>query len=181
MANRFQKFIYYFSAETPILLVLAIMWLVRKSSWKEPIMISWKMPTFLLIVSVFLVIVFISFFNRAKADLSLINITGTGYRSADRWLVAYGVTYLLPLTSIAWGDIDWVGLGAVLIILMLVLIFSDHVTPHPLLFCMGYHFYELDVVGAASGYTVISQKQIRNVADFKKVSRVFEFLLIRLG
>lgn len=181
MANRFQKFIYYFSAEAPILLVLSIMWLVEKSAWKKPIMISWKVPALLLIASVILVIAFVLFFNRAKADLSLINITGTDYRSADGWLVAYVGTYLLPLTSIGWGDIAWVVLASVLIILMLVLTFSDHVTPHPLLFCMGYHFYEVDVEGAASGYTVISKRQIRNVADFKKVSRVFEFLLIRLG
>lgn len=181
MANRFQKFIYYLSAETPVLLVLGIMWLCEKSSWKKPIMISWRVPALLLIASVILGIVFIAFFNRAKVDLSIVNVTGSDYRSADGWLVAYVGTYLLPLTSIAWGDVAWVIVAVVLIILLLVLTFSDHMTPHPLLFCMGYHFYELDVDGAASGYTVISKKRIRNAADFKKVSRVFEFLLIRMG
>lgn len=181
MANRFQKFIYYLSAETPVLLVLGIMWLFEKSTWQKPIMISWKVPALLFIVSTILVIVFIAFFNRAKANLSIIIVKVTDYRSAEGWLVAYVVTYLLPLVSIVFGDVAWGVLATVLMILLVVLTFSDHVTPHPLLFFLGYHFYELDVDGAASGYIVISQKRIRNVADFNKVSRVFEFLLIRLG
>ena len=33
MANRFQKFIYYLSAEAPILFVLAIVWWIQKKNW----------------------------------------------------------------------------------------------------------------------------------------------------
>lgn len=108
-------------------------------------------------------------------------IEGSEFKCVDGWLAAYVVTYLLPLASLLLGDVAWIVLGVVMVLLMLVLVFSDHVTPHPLLFCKGYHFYELKVDGLASDYKVISKKQIRNAKDIKKVSRVFEFLLIRTG
>lgn len=181
MANRFQKFIYYLSAEAPVMIILAILWLWKKSTWTKPVMISWKVPVILVAIAILLIVIFNMFFNKTKAGLSVLNIKGTDFRSADGWLIAYVVTYLFPLASIAWGDVVWIVLAAVLLILMIVLVFSDYVTPHPLLFCRGYRFYELDVESAASGFTVISKKQIRNVDDFRKVSRVFEFLLIRMG
>lgn len=181
MANRFQKFIYYFSAEAPVLIVFAILWLWKKSKWTKPVSISWKTPALLVVASIVLIVLFNIFFNKAKSGLSVLEVKGTAFRSADGWLIAYVGSYLLPLASLAWGDVAWVVLAVVLFILMAILVFSDYVTPHPLLFCKGYHFYELDMDGAASGFTVISKKPIRNVNDFKKVSRVFEFLLIRMG
>lgn len=181
MANRFQKLIYYLSAEAPVFIVFAIIWLCKESTWTEPVILSWKVPVLLFAIAVILIVIFSLFFSKAKTGLSVLDITGTAYRTADGWLVGYVVSYLLPLTYVTWGDIVWGVLAVVQLILIIVLVFSDYVTPHPLLFCIGYRFYEIDVEGAASGFKVISKKRIRNVYDFKKVSRVFEFLLIRMG
>lgn len=181
MANRFQKLIYYLSAETPILVVLALAWALQKSSWVPTVSISWQVPGVLLVMSVIMTLLFTAFFRKALSELSIMKIEGSEFKCVDGWLAAYVVTYLLPLASLLLGDVAWIVLGVVLVLLMLVLVFSDHVTPHPLLFCKGYHFYELKVDGLASDYKVISKKQIRNAKDIKKVSRVFEFLLIRTG
>ena len=181
MANRLQKLIYYLSAESPVMLVLGVLWLIQKSSWKAPVSISWRVPLVFLIISAVLILVFNAFFKKANSGLSVMNIEGSEFKCVDGWLVAYVVTYLLPFVSLALGDVVWIVFGIVVVLLMLVLVFSDHVTPHPLLFCKGYHFYELKVDGLASDYKVISKKQIRNAKDIKIVSRVFEFLLIRMG
>ena len=44
MANRFQKLIYYLSAEAPVLMILALLWIIDKSKWESPIKISWEVP-----------------------------------------------------------------------------------------------------------------------------------------
>ena len=181
MANRFQKFLYYLSAEAPVFMVFAVLWFIEKSTWSKPIKLNWKTPLILFTVSMVLIIVFYRFFKEAKANLSVMEIIGSEYKCVDGWLVAYVVSYLLPLASLAIGDVIWIVLGIVMGLLIFILVFSDYVTPHPLLFFKGYHFYELKVDGLASDYKVISKKQIRNAKDIKKVSRVFEFLLIRMG
>lgn len=181
MANRFQKFIYYLSAEAPVLMVIAIVWLIEKSTWTKPMVLNWPVSIILIAVAIVLIIVFNAFFKKAETKLSVMDILGSEYKCIDGWLVGYVVSYLLPFASLALGDVIWIVLGVIIVLLMVILVFSDHVTPHPLLFCKGFHFYEVKVEGLASDYKVISKKQIRNVKDIRKVSRVFEFLLIRMG
>lgn len=177
MANRFQKFIYYLTAEAPAFFVLGLIWFIKKSEWGKTIVLSWKVPVFLLFVTVFLIVLLIRFFKKAKSSLSIANVKGENFRSVDGWLVVYVVTYLLPLAYIPWGDVVWIVLILILLILMVVLTFSDIATPHPLLFGMGYHFYELNMKGK-TGFIIISKKQVQNVNEFKKVSQLFENLLI---
>lgn len=181
VANRFQKCIYYLSAEAPVLIVLAVLWFIQKSSFKKTLLFSWKVPILLIGVAILMIAIFNKFFKKAASELSIMEITGSEYKCVDGWLVGYAVSYLLPLASLTLGDMVWIVLGIVLLLLLIILTFSDHVTPHPLLFCKGYHFYELKVEGMASDYKVISKKQIRNAKDIRKVTRVFEFLLIRMG
>ncbi|WP_202107683.1 hypothetical protein [Succinivibrio dextrinosolvens] len=181
MANLFQKFLYFLSAEIPFFLVLGGLWFYKESSLKATKSVSWEIPVILCIFSLVLLILFIKSFRKIKTELSVIPVTVKDFRSADVWLVGYIITYLLPLVSISWSDITWWLLVIVMMMLILVVTFSDYVTPHPLLFCMGYHFYWIDVEGAASDYIVISKNRVRNPAEFKKVSRVFELLLFRLG
>lgn len=173
MANRFQKFIYYLSAESPVIILLAIWLLIQK----QPLLI----PIILIASAVLLIVAFILFFRKAKNQLSILEVSGSKFKCIDGWLVGYIVTYLLPFASLVVDDVVWIILWILLALLLIILVFSDHVTPHPLLFCRGYHFYELEVEGMASDYKVISKKQVRSVKDIKKVSRVFEFLLIRIG
>lgn len=173
LANRFQKFIYHLSAEAPVLFVFAIVWLIQKNSWMIPLILVGS--------GFFLIIIFTLFFKKAKSSLSILDVEGVEYKCVDGWLIGYVTTYLIPFISLILGDVSWIVLGVLLLIILSVLVFSDYVTPHPVLFFMRYHFYELKVEGLASDYKVISKKQIRNAKDIRRVSRIFEFLLIRMG
>ena len=173
MANRFQKFIYYLSAEAPVIILLAIWLLIQGQS---PLV-----PVILFAIAILLLVAFVLFFRKAKNQLSILEVSGSKFKCIDGWLVGYIVTYLLPFVSLLVEDMVWIILWILLALLLIILVLSDHVTPHPLLFCRGYHFYELEVEGMASDYKVISKKQVRSVKDIRKASRVFEFLLIRMG
>ncbi len=174
MANRFQKFIYYLTAEAPIMIFLAIAWLIRKPS-------SWKVPVVLLVGATLLIIFFNCFFNYAKRNLPTIDVIAGKPANADGWLIGYIISYLLPIASIAIGDIIWLIVAIIAVTVLLAFTFTDYITPHPLLYIRGYKTYHIDVEGAASGYTLISKKKLRKAEDIKKVVRVFEFLLIRIG
>ena len=181
MANRLQKLIYFTSAESPIIVVFAIVWLIEKSSWEKPIDISWEVPLFLLLISVSLVVVFVISFKCGMKNLQKIPVKGLDIAGGDSWIVAYVVSYLAPFMSFKFGDVILPVAGIVIGVLLVTLTLTDFVTPHPVLYLLGYHFYTLDVEGAHSGYNLISRKRIKRASDVTSVSQVFEFLLLRKG
>jgi hypothetical protein len=181
MANRFQKLIYFLSAETPILIVFAVVWLIEKSTWTKPVSVSWKVPILLIVSSALLSIAFDCLFKYAIKNLQTVQVTGADISGGDAWIIAYIISYMLPLASFKFGEVINPVLSIVIAVLLVALTYTDYITPHPLLYIKGYKFYKFDVEGAASGYYLISKKKIRKAADVNKVAQVFDFLLIRVG
>ena len=181
MANRIQKLLYFLSAESPILIVFAIVWLIEKSTWSKPISISWKIPTILITLSVLLIIAFNYSFDYGKKNLQTIPVSATEISGGDEWIVAYIISYILPLAEYQFGEMIKPVVGAAVLMLLVVLTFTDYMTPHPILYLRRYHFYKLDIEGAHAGYNLISKKKLKRSSDVRKVSQVFEFLLLRQG
>ena len=181
MANRIQKLLYFLSAESPILIMFAIVWLIEKSTWSKPISISWKIPTILITLSVLLIIAFNYSFDYGKKNLQTIPVSATEISGGDEWIVAYIISYILPLAEYQFGEMIKPVVGAAVLMLLVVLTFTDYMTPHPILYLRRYHFYKLDIEGAHAGYNLISKKKLKRSSDVRKVSQVFEFLLLRQG
>lgn len=181
MANRFQKLLYFLSAESPILIIFAIVWLIEKSTWSKPVSINWKVPVLLVIVSVLLVIIFNRSFNYGKENLQKIHVTATDISGGDAWIVAFIITYLFPLAEFQFGELIKPIVGIVIVLLLITMTFTDFMTPHPILYLRGYHFYSLDVEGAHNDYHLVSKKRLKRASDVKEVSQIFEFLLLRQG
>lgn len=181
MANRFQKLLYFLSAESPILIMFAVVWLIEKSTWTKPIDISWKVPTALILLSVLLLFAFNHAFNYGKKNLQTIQVSASGISGGDEWIVAYIISYLLPLAEFQFGGLIKPIVGIVVVLLLAAMTFTDFMTPHPLLYLRGYHFYSLDVEGAHSDYHLISKKRMKRALDVTNVSQIFEFLLLRQG
>ena len=181
MANRIQKLLYFLSAESPILIVFAIVWLIEKSTWSKPISISWKIPTILITLSVLLIIAFNYSFDYGKKNLQTIPVSATEISGGDEWIVAYIISYILPLAEFQFGEMIKPVVGAAVLMLLVVLTFTDYMTPHPILYLRRYHFYKLNIEGAHAGYNLISKKKLKRSSDVRKVSQVFGFLLLRQG
>ena len=179
MANKIQKFIYFLSAISPILIVFAVVWLIKNSTWEKPISLNWKIPLILILISFVNIFVFYCSFNFAKKHIQILTVTGNGYSCDDSWIIGYILTYLLPLTNFKFGDYIFSIVIVIVVLLFIFLIFTDYITPHPLLYLKKYHFYTFDVDGAASGYHLISRTKIRSAKDVKKVIQIYEFLLLR--
>lgn len=97
--------------------------------------------------------------------------------ACDNRVVAYIISYMLPLASILIKDfnlyISLVIVGAI----VLIAPFVNTAVPNPLLMLQGYHFYEVETENGAT-YVLISKRKLRSNGDVKRVKRVFEFLLL---
>lgn len=170
MPNRLQKLIYYLSAAAPILITFSIVWYIQKKTWIFPLLF--------IIASIILIFLFNCSFDYATKNLPSIPVEVLEINGDDGWLVAYAVTYFMPLMSIKLNDFIAPIVVVVLFILMLVLTFTDYISPHPILFFRGYHFYEVSVRGAHHNMKLVSEKILRDATTIRLVNRASEFLLI---
>ncbi len=112
-------------------------------------------------------------------DESGIKITATGLE--DGWLIAYVISYMLPLANIVLDDFNLLICGIVALILTASMPFVNTAMPNPLLFIIGYHFYQISAENGVSGYVLISKRKIRRKKDLRNIKRIFEFLLLDVG
>lgn len=85
----------------------------------------------LLIVSILLIIIFNRSFNYGKKNLQKIHVTCSDISGGDAWIVAYIITYLLPLAEFQLGGIIKPIIGIVIVLLLMTMTFTDFMTPHP--------------------------------------------------
>ena len=169
MASRFQLVIYRLSIASPAIIIFAIVWYSKYNTM--------IVPTISIIVSLVLVISFVVFFKYAVRHVPSIAINAIEISSADKWIIGYVISYLIPLASIAITDFEPVIALIVSLVIILALPLINSQSPHPLLFICRYHFF---VVGTASGvkdYVLISKRNFRNVNQLTSVKRVFEYML----
>lgn len=171
MANRLQKLLYFLSAESPVFIFAAVLLYVQSKEW--------MVPAILIMLAVMATILFIISFNYGRKNIPRLPVKAFEITSDEGPLIAYVISYLLPFGSLVIDEYYIPILIAVIIILELLLMFTDYISPHPLLFVCGYHFYKVGVEGASKDYYLASRKTLRKPEDVVAVQRVFEFLLIR--
>ena len=172
MANGLQRAIYNLANTVPLAVMTALVWYLEFESW--------CVSAILLSVAMTVTILFAFCFRYGKGNCSTININVSKIISKDSWLVAYVIAYMFPF---AYMVIDDFNIATFIILgLMLVLIFIPAIMalPNILLFCVGYHFYEIETENTGVGdYLLISKrKRIRNKVDVRTVMRIFEKLLL---
>lgn len=170
MANNLQKFIYNLSAVSPLCFTFAILWYIQKQTL--------IIPAFCVCLGAVLILCFARSFLYAKKHVAPIVIRVTDLSPKDGWMVAYIISYMLPLASMAIDDFDVIICGIVAAVLIIIIPFVNSATPNPLLFLRRYHFYEISAENGVSGYLLICKRNLRNANHITTVKRVFEFLLI---
>jgi hypothetical protein len=170
MMNSIHKFIYNLSLVAPLLLVFSIVWLIKQ---KDAIV-----AISCLGAGAFILILFILSFTYGKKNLAPITIRTSDISPNDQWIVAYIVSYVIPLTNIVLEDFNLIICGVIALMILLLLPFFNIRSPNLFLFLRGYHFYQISAENGISGYTLISKRKIRKKQDIKVVDRMFEFLLL---
>jgi hypothetical protein len=98
-------------------------------------------------------------------------------KTADREIGGFILVYLLPLINESTLKIDCTILIFVMCLFFIVVLKSNAYHFNPLLGFLGYHFYEITVVGEVS-YVLISKKTVRNCKNIKEVVHISEYMIL---
>lgn len=174
MSNNFQKLIYNLSSIAPIGITFSIVWYAEIKNIKLTLLLA--------LASLFLIIYEIVFIKIGKIKFSIVRQSFETAENNDSWVLAYIITYMLPLSGLVWDDINWTIFSCVGIIMAAVLTYSNFSIPNPVLFFVGYHFYKAKTQNGVQSFTIISKKKdYRSVQQFGEIRRIFEDLLIDGG
>lgn len=170
MINRLQKGLWILSSGAPMLIAFSIAWYFSKSTYMTSMLC--------IAIALIFIVIAIVLFQAMRRKLGAIEIRAKKVTPNDKCIIGYAISYLLPFASIAFDKYNpYIFLGIALIIFIVMLIANTPMA-NPLLFLLGYHFYDVEAENGIGNYLVISQKSIRNKDEVKEVIRVTEYLLI---
>lgn len=170
MANIIQKLIYNLSVASPLCIILAVVWYLQEETYVVPIIL-------LIIGSILLALLVISF-SYGKKHLAPIYIITSDISPNDGWIIAYIVSYVIPFANIVIDDFSFELCIGIAVLIVIIVPWINTAIPNPILFMVGYHFYQISAENGVSGYVLISRRRLRKKQDLTIVNRVFEFLLI---
>lgn len=170
LGNKVQKLLYDVSAASPLCLILAYVW------WRQ--YETWKLPIVLIVIALSLKIAFFKSFNCVKYKLPPIAIKVEQVAPKDLGVVSYVISYTLPFAGVVIKEVNLTLVCIIALMIVLIASFVNSSIPNPLLFFIGYHFYEVNSRHGMAGYILICKKKIRSPKEIKYVNRIFEFLLL---
>ena len=168
MLSKVAKFLLVSTSLAPVLLT---MWFISfHREWN--ICDGWPY----LLIAALLVFVCFLILRFSKKEIASISIEIKEVQTADKEIVGFFLTYLVPLITsplnFGWEVALFVGL------LMFLVIFNSH-TYHfnPLLGLLGYHFYEVKTVSGIT-YVLMTRMKINDCKDVKKVIQLTEYIVM---
>ncbi len=170
MINRLQKCLWILSIGAPILIAFSITWVIKGKPYLTSLIA--------LVIATLLIIVALIVFRIIKKTLAILPFRAKKITQNDMYVIKYAISYIVPFASIAFNKYNpYVFLGVAFIIFIIMLI-ANTPTANPLLFFVGYHFYDVEGENGIGNYLVISNRAIRNRDELKIVVRITEYLLL---
>ncbi|MFZ5354559.1 MAG: hypothetical protein ACOZCL_17785 [Bacillota bacterium] len=170
MINKLQKGLWILTGTAPILMAFSIVWYINKGTYMTSIIAA--AAAVLLLLSACIL------FSVIKIKLPHLEFNADSVTQSDGVIIGYIASYLMPFASVAFDDYNpYIFLAAALVI-FLMKIRGNSPAANPLLFFVGYHYYEAGIENGIGNYLVISKKTIRNKNQIKNVIRITEYLLL---
>jgi hypothetical protein len=115
--------------------------------------------------------------HAAQTALQVIPFSVDSIRTADKEIVAFVLSYLLPLAKLAPTAVDWRVNLFVLGLLVVIVLTTHSYHFNPLLGLLGYHFYEVSTTDKVS-FILITKKDMRNKAQISKVVQLTDYIVL---
>ena len=173
MINRLQNGLWILSSGAPILLGFSITWFINKKTYLPSLI--------LMIIGILLILYAFLIFKVMANKLPYIEITVKKIVQNDKRIIGYSISYLLPFASISLDKYNPLLFFCAILIIYFIIIIANTPTANPLLFFVGYHFYDIEGENGIGNYLLVTKKHIRNKDDIKLVQRVTEYLLLDIG
>ena len=119
----------------------------------------------------------IFFFGKAKCISYTLKVDSL--QDESKALFVYVVTYILPLVTLVFKDlnINNAMLFAFIALIMAIVYFTNMRFVNPLLFILGYKFYLISIEQGISSL-LVSRAKYRSCSDIKTATRLFEGIFI---
>ncbi|MCH5143128.1 MAG: hypothetical protein J1G07_05430 [Clostridiales bacterium] len=99
--------------------------------------------------------------------------------SKDGSVASSIITYLLPLITITFTEINWIAFGGLLIVMVSLLFGTRVALLNPMLYLFGYKYYSIKAKSGAK-YTLISKQKKFNKNNKKIMVEIFDDIFIEL-
>lgn len=170
MFNRLQKALWILSISVPIWIGFSISWWITyNTSQVSIIAIS---------ITTLITISFFMSYKHAVKNLSIIEISVTKVTPNDKSIIVFLISYILPFASIAFDSYNPVIFTGAAVLVYLAMLKSNSISVNPLMFLVGFHFYDIESGNGIGNYLLMTRKIIRNREEIKIVNRVTEYFLI---
>lgn len=164
------KTVFFLSAFSPIFISLAISRYISKGMNEDVFYYS-----VCGILGTFLTVIII---NAIRKSGEVISFTAKKIKANDALLLGVVASYFFPFIAKA-SDLTVSTTIAIAAGVAAVLWFMSSIPPHPLLRLLSFRFYEVE---SANGvvYTLISQRELRDPKDVKKVKKISSSMLMEI-
>lgn len=175
MTNRFQKLIYTIAAFSPVIIIFVFCWWWQTGRNLHSIALGQILA---IAISTISILAFFISFKYARRTLHIVTVRIVSLEDFDRSVFSYVFTYIAPFATFAIPSyhLKFI-LGLVAIVLCLVFLLKINF-PNPLLIFFGYHFWNVGVNDAASGYILISKRKLQGPKNVHLVKQYFNSILI---
>lgn len=113
----------------------------------------------------------------AQGALQVIPFSVDSIRTADKEIVAFVLSYLLPLAKLAPSAVDWRVNIFVLGLLVVIVLTTHSYHFNPLLGLIGYHFYEVSTPDKVA-FILITKQDMRNKAQISAVVQLTDYIVL---
>ena len=113
----------------------------------------------------------------AQRGLQVIPFSIDSIRTADKEIVAFVLSYLLPLAKLAPTAVDWRVNLFVLGLLIVIVLTTHSYHFNPLLGLLGYHFYEVSTADKVA-FILITKQDMRNKAQISMVVQLTDHIVL---
>jgi hypothetical protein len=169
MLSRFAKVLLVLTAFAPILFTVAFV------QWRKGTFSPWG-PTCIVVAALLSAICYLVL-NAAGRQLEKMPCDLVSIKTADKEIVGFVLSYLVPLANLSSGGFDPWTLAFVALFFLFIVATSHAYHFNPLMSVLGYHFYEVTDSGGVS-YVLITRRSLHTARSTARVVQLSEYILL---
>lgn len=176
--SKFIKFLWSLISLVPLFFVLMLVFL-SDYFWMKTMRFSLLLAIIIASLFIILVVLCVFIIKFLIKKLDHISFDIEEIESKDGTVASSIMTYLLPLITITFTDINWIAFAGLIIVMFLLLCLTRVVLLNPLLYFFGYKYYSIKAKSGAK-YTLITKEEKFNKNNKKIMVELFEDIYIEL-
>jgi hypothetical protein len=169
MLSRFAKVLLVLTAFAPILFTVAFV------QWRKGTFSPWG-PTCIAVAALLSIICYLVL-TAASQHLEKMPCRFASIKTADKEIVGFVLSYLVPLANLSGGAFDPWTLAFVAVFFLFIVATSHAYHFNPLMSVLGYHFYEVTDTGGVS-YVLITRRSLYTARSAARVVQLSEYIIL---